>query len=45
MAADQSQLLHLLQGIHADPALFSGAFVELRKVWLAGNLPKQILMG
>jgi hypothetical protein len=45
MAADQAQLLHLLEGIDADAGLFSGALVELRKVWLAGYLPKQILMG
>ena len=45
MAADQAQLLHLLEGIDANPGLFSGALVELRKVWLTGYLPKQVLMG
>src|ERR1022692_4525230 len=41
IAADQAQLLHLLKGVDANPGLFSSALVELRKVWLAGYLPKQ----
>jgi len=45
IAADQPQLLHLLQRIDVNPALLPGSFVELREVWLAGYLPKQILMG
>jgi hypothetical protein len=45
LAPDQTQLLHLLKGIDAHPGLFSGALVELRKVWLTGYLPKQVLMG
>ena len=44
MAADQAQLLHLLEGIDVNPGLLSGAFVELCKVRLAGYLPKQILV-